>query len=55
MKKFEVPENIMAQIVNVINNLPYGQIAPLANELTKLIVEQSGKTELNLNTNQEDD
>jgi len=53
MKTFKIPENVLAQIVNLINSLPYGQVAPLANELTKLIVQQSGTTELRINPDDE--
>ena len=39
-KFFQVPENVMVQIIKLINNLPYGQVAPLANAITKIVTEQ---------------
>jgi len=44
-KVYEVPESIMGDILKVINALPYGQVAPLANALGKLINEQQDKKE----------
>jgi hypothetical protein len=42
-KIFQVPEIVMVEIMKVVNNLPYGQVAPLANSLTKIILEQGDK------------
>ena len=45
-KVYEVPEEVMAEILKVINSLPYGQVAPLANALGQIIKEQQGETNL---------
>ena len=44
-KTYKVPANIMGQILELINNLPYGQVAPLANSLGALIKEQNTEEE----------
>lgn len=36
-KVYKVPELVMGDILKVINALPYGQIAPLANALGEII------------------
>ena len=44
MRTYNIPEEVMNQIIQVINSLPYGQIAPLANALGVIIkeTEQNG-------------
>jgi hypothetical protein len=39
-KVYQVPEAIMSDILKVINALPYGQVALLANAIGQLINEQ---------------
>jgi hypothetical protein len=46
-KIYEIPEQVMIEIIKVINSLPYGQIAPLANALNKIIKSQQEDTTLN--------
>ena len=45
-KVYEVPEAVMAEILKLVNNLPYGQVAPLANALGRIVKEQQGETNL---------
>lgn len=45
-KIYQVPEIVMSDILKVINSLPYGQVAPLANALGKIIQEQQGDEKL---------
>jgi len=45
-KVYIVPEVVMVDILKVINSLPYGQIAPLANALGRIIKDQQGETNL---------
>jgi len=45
-KVYQVPEEVMGDILKVINALPYGQVAPLANALGKIIQEQQGDKKL---------
>jgi len=45
-KVYEVPEAVMAEILKLVNNLPYGQVAPLANALGKIIKDQQGEMDL---------
>jgi len=45
-KVYEVPEEVMAEILKLVNNMPYGQVAPLANALGQIIKDQQGETNL---------
>jgi len=45
-KVYMIPEVVMVDILKVINSLPYGQIAPLANTLGQIIKDQRGETNL---------
>lgn len=45
-KVYEVPEVVMAEILKLVNNLPYGQVAPLANALGQIVKGQ--QEDLNL-------
>jgi len=45
-KVYKIPESVMAEILKIVNSLPYGQVAQLANTLGKLINEQSDETKL---------
>ena len=45
-KVYEVPEAVMAEILKLVNNLPYGQVAPLANALGQIIKDQQGEMDL---------
>ena len=42
-KFYIVPEVVMVEILKIVNNMPYGQIAPLAEALGKIIKEQQEK------------
>lgn len=46
-KVYEVPEQVMAELIKLVNNLPYGQIAPLANALGQIVKEQQEDKNLN--------
>jgi hypothetical protein len=39
-KMFMVPESVMNGMAQIINSLPYGQVAPLAQALGKILAEQ---------------
>jgi hypothetical protein len=41
-KIYEVPEQVMAEILKLVNNLPYGQVAHLANDLGQIVKDQQG-------------
>lgn len=43
VENFVVPAELMLQIVQVINSLPYGKVAPLAGQLGKLIQDQQNE------------
>ena len=45
-KVFQVPEVVMAEILKLVNNLPYGQVAPLANALGQIVKDQQGDENL---------
>lgn len=45
VENFVVPAELMLQIMQVINTLPYGRVAPLAGSLGKLIQDQQKQAE----------
>ena len=42
---YQVPQATMDKIIRIINTLPYGQVAPLANELGQLIKTQTDQAQ----------
>jgi hypothetical protein len=39
-KMFEIPEQLMKEIIGLINTLPYGQVAPIAAQLGRVLQQQ---------------
>lgn len=44
-KTYEISETIINQIIQLINSLPYGQVARLANDLGQIVAAQKNTTE----------
>jgi len=38
-KVYQVPENVLAKIINLINALPYGQVAEVAGDVARIMAE----------------
>lgn len=45
-KSYEIPGDLMEKIVKIISGLPYGQVAPVANQIGKIIVETNERARM---------